>query len=816
MKKQNNELRLAWDFVGNTGTSIFLTGKAGTGKTTFLKTLKERSPKRLVVVAPTGVAAINAGGVTIHSFFQLPLSPYVPEASYQSKYDFSKEKRSIIKIMDLLVIDEISMVRSDLLDAIDNVLRRYRDHRKPFGGVQLLMIGDLQQLAPVVTEQDAQLISKYYDTPFFFGSHALRQINYVTIELRQVYRQSDEVFLGILNNIREGRASQQDYAMLNQRCQPDFRPKEEDGYIRLTTHNNMAQHYNEEQLQRLSSPAHSFHAKIEGTFPEYAYPTDTELILKEGAQVMFIKNDPSADHLFYNGKIGHITRINKENITVHCPDDDYTIDVEPMEWENAKYVLNENTKEIETEVQGTFCQYPLRLAWAITIHKSQGLTFERAIIDANLSFASGQVYVALSRCKTLEGLVLASPIYERSVINDPRVSNYISQQETAATQSIGLLPKLKEMYYVEQLKELFNFSDLREKEEWMSRVLDEHFFQQFPTLCRQHRIALQGIAKEVMSVAAKWTNLFNSMNTEQLHADAFLERVSRSAGYFQKTISDIMQQLLEDTNVSTDNKIFKKKFEDALADVSMVYEIKQRVLQKISSEGFSTTNYLRFKANAAIEAIEETSPSKQKRKRKNAMSMDDIKHPELYKRLIVWRDKKATQQETNPNNIIQQRAIINIANYLPADRPSLIAVQYVGRVSADKYGEDILGIVNTYLAQNNLEGSSVNVIKKEAKQKKGVSETYQITFNLYKEGKTPEQIATERGYAISTIYGHLSYFVHRGLLPLSDFVSPTQQHAILHAAHQLGNNSNITAIKNACSENVTYEQIRMVIDKKPT
>lgn len=701
-KQQNKELRLAWDFVENTGTSIFLTGKAGTGKTTFLKTLRERTPKRMVVVAPTGVAAINAGGVTIHSFFQLPLSPYVPEATYPSKFDFSKEKRSIIQTLDLLVIDEISMVRSDLLDAIDNVLRRYRNHSKPFGGVQLLMIGDLQQLAPVVTEQDAQLINKYYETPFFFGSHALRQINYVTIELKQVYRQSDELFLHLLNNIREGKATQHDFTLLNQRCQPEFRPKEEEGYIRLTTHNNMAQRYNEEQLDLLTTQAHTFQAKIEGTFPEYAYPTDTELILKEGAQVMFVKNDPTLGHLFFNGKIGHVTCISNKGITVHCPGDSYDIDVTPMEWENARYVLNENTKEIDTEIQGTFSQYPLRLAWAITIHKSQGLTFERAIIDASLSFASGQVYVALSRCKSLDGLILANPITQRAVINDPRINSYISQQETAAARSISLLPQLKEQYVVEQLCELFSFSDLYQKEEWMSRVLDEHFFRQFPSLCRQHRIALESLKKEVMTISVKWTNMFNTMLTNQLHTEAFLERVKRSAGYFLQTITETMQQLLEETSVTTDNKARQKRFDEALADLTVAYEMKRRVLQMIQSEGFTIPNYLRFKAKAALEAIDE-SGSKRKRKGRGCMNMSDIKHPELYKRLIVWREKKAAMYETNPNNIIQHRAIINIVNFLPANLPALLTVQYVGRTSVAKYGKDIIEIIRTYLEQSHKE-----------------------------------------------------------------------------------------------------------------
>ena len=698
-KQQNKELRLAWDFVSNTGTSIFLTGKAGTGKTTFLKALREKTPKRMVVVAPTGVAAINAGGVTIHSFFQLPLSPYVPEATYQSKFDFSKEKRSIIQTLDLLVIDEISMVRSDLLDAIDNVLRRYRNHRKPFGGVQLLMIGDLQQLAPVVTEQDAQLISKYYDTPFFFGSRALQQTPYVTIELKQVYRQSDEQFLHLLNSIREGRASKEIFEKLNQRYQPDFRPKEEEGYIRLTTHNNMAQQYNEQQLERLSTPAHTFQAKIEGTFPEYAYPTDTELMLKEGAQVMFVKNDPTPAHAFFNGKIGHVTKITSKGITVRCPDDDFDIEVEPMEWENAKYVLNEKTKEIETEIQGTFSQYPLRLAWAITIHKSQGLTFERAIIDASLSFASGQVYVALSRCKSLEGLILASKLQERAVFNDPRINSYISQQETEAERSISLLPQLKEQYYQEQLRELFDFSDLLQKEQWMSRVLDEYFFRQFPTLCRQHRIAMESISNEVMTVAAKWMGVMGSMTAEQLHAQPFLERVTRSAAYFHKTMMDVLQKLLKETSVTTDNKANQKRFDEALADLIMTYEMKRRTLLMIHNEGFSTANYLHFKAKAALEAIEESS-GKQKRKGKRQINKSDIRYPELYKRLIVWREKKATMYETNANNIIQYRALLNIVNEVPTTLPSLMAVQYVGRTTVKKYGMDILEIVNTFVNQN--------------------------------------------------------------------------------------------------------------------
>ena len=317
----NKELATAWDFVEHTGTSIFLTGKAGTGKTTFLKTIKERSSKRMIVVAPTGVAAINAAGMTIHSFFQLPLTPYVPGAAIRDRYDFSKEKRRIIRSIDMVVIDEISMVRADLLDAIDFVLRRYRDATQPFGGAQLLMIGDLQQLTPVVTPKDEEILRNYYSTPYFFGSKALQQINYVTIQLTRVYRQQDEAFINILNHIRDGKPTQEDLALLNQRCKPFFIPRPEEGYIRLTTHNNMADSYNENELRKLSGRSITFTAEVKGEFPSQNYPAEERLTLKAGAQVMFIKNDPSGRHLYYNGRIGHITSISNDEISVRCAGD---------------------------------------------------------------------------------------------------------------------------------------------------------------------------------------------------------------------------------------------------------------------------------------------------------------------------------------------------------------------------------------------------------------------------------------------------------------------------------------------------------------
>ena len=543
--KTNDELRIAWDFVEHTGRSIFLTGKAGTGKTTFLKTVVEQSKKRSIVVAPTGVAAINAGGMTIHSFFQLPFTPYVPNARIKSKFDFGKEKRRIIASLDLLIIDEISMVRSDLLDAIDSVLRRYRDHYKPFGGVQLLMIGDLQQLTPVVTPEDEALLKPYYDTPYFFGSKALQQIEYVTILLSQVFRQEDATFLDVLNHIREAQPTANDIAVLNQRCQPAFIPKQGEGYIRLTTHNYLADNYNENELKKLPGHSYTFQAQIEGNFPEYSYPTSEVLTLKEGAQVMFVKNDPTGDHRYYNGRIGEVVEISENRVCVLCAGDVEGIEVEPLEWENAQYQLNPETRVIESKVQGTFRQLPLRLAWAITIHKSQGLTFERAIIDANLSFAPGQVYVALSRCKTLEGMVLSAPIEARAIISDKRVEDYIGHQEEEAQRSISQLPQLKEEYYRFLLLELFDFHDIFYKEEHLLRLMTEFFYHAFTDTTELHKRVLSNFSSQTMSVSEKWLQKIRQSPMEQLHTEEFQERVKRSAEWFETSIQEVFANSIE-------------------------------------------------------------------------------------------------------------------------------------------------------------------------------------------------------------------------------------------------------------------------------
>ena len=616
--EQNSELRTAWDFVENTGRSIFLTGKAGTGKTTFLKTIMEHSRKRPIVVAPTGVAAINAGGVTIHSFFQLPFSPYVPGAKVESKFDFGKEKRKIIASSDLLIIDEISMVRADLLDAIDAVLRRFREHGQPFGGMQLLMIGDLAQLTPVVTPEDERMLKPYYDTPYFFGSKALQQIDYVTIQLTHVYRQQDESFIALLNEIREGHPSAEALSKLNSRSlTPGPSPKGEgSGYIRLTTHNNLANFYNESELQKLPGRSYQYRAEVKGTFPEYSYPTAETLVLKEGAQVMFVKNDPSGEHNYYNGRIGRVMEASENRLTVYCEGDAEAIEVEPLEWENMRYTLNEQTREIESEVQGTFKQLPLRLAWAITIHKSQGLTFDRAIIDANQSFAPGQVYVALSRCRTLEGLVLASPLEPRAVINDERVDSYISQQEYQAERSIQQLPMLKQEYERYLLMQLFDFRAVIDLQESMVRIFAEFFYHSHASLKQLHDQTLLDLRQRVLEVAVKWQQKIQTMPIESLRDADFLDRVKRSAEYFADQLRDILTKPIElSVKVETNNKQASRRLNNALPDLKQAWLARRYLLVKMAEKGYTVDNYLHEKQMSMLDALGEDDV-KPKRKRK--------------------------------------------------------------------------------------------------------------------------------------------------------------------------------------------------------
>lgn len=724
----NEQTQLAWNIIETTNTNLFLTGKAGTGKTTFLRRLKTESSKRIIVVAPTGIAAINAEGVTIHSFFQLSFAPFIPDAQYKTKeqqYRFSKQKIRVIQNIDTLVIDEISMVRADLLDAVDSVLRRFRKNQQPFGGVQMVMIGDLGQLAPVAKDDEWQLLSRYYETPYFFSSLALKRTRYAIVELKTVYRQNDLRFLDILNKVRDNCADASVLQALNSRYIPNFQPRAEEGYIRLTTHNFQAQHVNDHQLSLLPGQPYTYKAEITGKYPEMLFPTEETLTLKKDAQVMFVKNDSKPAKEYYNGMIGTVTEINDKHFFVRAKDTGVVIKVEPEQWDNTRYVINEQTNEIAEEVDGTFTQFPVKPAWAITVHKSQGLTFDRAIIDVQRAFTHGQTYVALSRCRTLEGLVLSAPLPQSAIIRDSAVDDYINHaaEHTPTEEQIGLLQR---DYYLSVVSELFDFRPLMDS---FSRVLDllmGHFRRTYPKLILEYKARLATIKNQLYDVAERFKLQYNQIviSTADYQADSHLqERLTKGATYFARTLSDI-EQLVKNTEVKTDTPEVKKQFTELFATLKEIAMQKRALLNFVKDDGFHLNEYLHQRAVVLMGKDAAKTPKTSKTERKQAKdkqqtatparttatnaseepktpaasttaSATELKvlHPEVLDALTIWRRQRALTAHMPAYCILQQKAIIAIANLLPEDKDALARIPFCGKVKAEKYGDEILAVV---------------------------------------------------------------------------------------------------------------------------
>lgn len=633
MIEKDERFTLAERYVEETGVSVFLTGKAGTGKTTFLKEIIRQTSKRFAVVAPTGVAAINAGGVTIHSFFQLPLCPYLPDVKelvteYQMPErmrSLRKERVKILRTLDLLIIDEISMVRADILDAIDDILKRYRRNDKPFGGVQLLMIGDIQQLPPVVKESERPYMEQVYSSPFFFNSKVLQRLPYVTIQLEKVHRQSDILFLDILNEVRSGMPSEAALQELNKRLNPGFVPPEDERWIRLTTHNAQADSVNEAKMNALETDEATFEAQVEGIFPENAYPAETQLRLRVGAQVMFVRNDTSGEARYYNGKIATVEKVKPQLIVKDETGESIVVTTE--KWENIRYGLNEESGEIEGIVDGTFEQVPLRPAWAVTIHKSQGLTFDHVIIDAGSAFSFGQVYVALSRCRTLEGIILTTPITRRCTFTSEEVSAFESSREPADEVRLKLSAMSNE-YFTSTLCDAFDLQRLRYLYNRVNRIYQVNLSNLYPDQADRFNKVGAGMSDQIGETESQqsseasgkdnpktFTGIRSLSDTAQkfqrqiryiaasIHSGApedlplLRERVTKACEYFRKELKPLASFAAPLTLIEIDDKEVKKAFKAAAEEFLNELRFRLTLYETILSEEFSTKAYHKLKTD---------------------------------------------------------------------------------------------------------------------------------------------------------------------------------------------------------------------------
>lgn len=702
----NPQLDLAEQYLRNTDVSIFLTGKAGTGKTTFLRHIVETIDKRYVVVAPTGVAAINAGGVTIHSQFQLPFCPYLPDVKeLVTEYQMPEQntrmrqnKIAVLRSLDLLIIDEISMVRADLLDSIDNSLRRYRRSQRPFGGVQLLMIGDLRQLPPVVTDDERPYMEQVYPSPFFFNSKALQRIDYVTIQLTTIYRQQDQCFVGLLNNIRDNRFDADTLNSLNARYIPDFDGDGKHDYIRLTTHNRQADSINNSRMEALKTRCYTLDAVVSGTFSESIMPVDCQLQLKVGEQVMFVKNDTSGGHRYYNGKIGTIESIEEDSDEpsgykiIIIDQEGERIQASRETWENMRFEVNKKNGQIEQIVDGTFTQFPLRPAWAITIHKAQGLTFDHVIIDAADAFSFGQVYVALSRCRSLEGLVLSRPLSPRGAISSTDIINFDRSRPTE--QSIrDALPQYAVQCFYDKVFELFDVGGIEHSIEQISRIFGSHLRSTYPKQC-QTLLDLQTSLSQLGDVSSRFRNQIMRLSASYAtDSPTILQRISQGAAYYLEQIKEVESTVMPILNVDIDNKDTRSDVEEQAQRLKEQLTEKKQCLETAAKEDFSVSAYNHAKIAASVKSANAQNAEK---KSPTAKTYSNEAHPKLISMLSNWRRSKAEKMGLPAYVVLRQKSLLAIADALPSTPRELLKVDGIGKKTIDQYGQEILKIVADY------------------------------------------------------------------------------------------------------------------------
>jgi len=812
----NDVFDLAFKFVTETNENIFLTGKAGTGKTTFLKYLKENCSKNIIVAAPTGVAAINAGGVTLHSLFQLPFNPFLPTKNHKdellAKIRFNKQRQQLLRKMELLVIDEISMVRCDTMDAIDTILRSIRrKHHLPFGGIQVLCIGDLHQLPPVAQRHEWNILQEYYPSPFFFDSNVIKEQMPLLIELNKVYRQKEDSFISLLNKVRNNKMTPEDFADLNQKYDPSFRPSLEEKYITLTSHNNQADLINNRELQKLSSPSFMYEAVINGDFPENTYPAEGSLILKDGAQVMFLKNDVTQKR-YFNGKIGVIKFLNEDEIIVEC--DGINITVLPETWENTRYVLNRADGKLEQETLGTFTQFPLRLAWAITIHKSQGLTFEKVMIDAGAAFSSGQVYVALSRCTGLDGIVLLSKIPKEAIYSNDNVikgHDALTHKGSLADRFAGA----RQIFTQQLLKDIFSFDEINSVIEILHLKINEN-------------------NEKLNKEAGEWIeNLKNNFSSDKTVGVKFLKRIEElmkeepvveNNGPLQKRISDAAthfqpkfisyQQTVQHNPLVTEHKEAATIIDETLSQLVLSFHLANYYLQ-YCKQPFSITSFLQHKLKYAQPRFSITCYATGKNQ-----SFTDIPNADLYDTLRRWRNSILEDTGMPIYMVANQATLKEIATYLPSTKKDLQQLSGFGKAKVDKYGDEIIAFVETYCSVNNVEtnmSAKAANPKRERKEKTGEAkiDTKTISFNFFKEGKTVAEIAKERNLSISTIEGHLAWYIENGEIDLNKIVSMEKQLLIKTVVKIHGSQSH-KILKQNLPDNISYGEIRLVLASAKT
>ncbi|HMO33079.1 MAG TPA: helix-turn-helix domain-containing protein [Lacibacter sp.] len=808
----NEPFDLAFRFITETQEAVFLTGKAGTGKTTFLKYLKEHTTKNMVVAAPTGVAAINAGGVTLHSLFQLPFHPFLPTGAGRrellARLRFGKQKQHLFRKLELLVIDEISMVRCDVLDAIDAILRSIRrNHEQPFGGVQLVCIGDLYQLPPVAQQQEWQLLQEFYSSPYFFDSKAVQEQQPLLIELTTIYRQKEEVFVRLLNRVRNNEMTAEDFEELHQRFNPGFRPPPGETFITLTSHNAQADRINNRELQQLHTVLHTYTATVQGDFAENNYPAEFELRLKEGAQVMFLKNDPVGKQ-YFNGKIGVVESLSTDGISVRCSDG--TVQVKKDTWDSIRYTLNRQTEQLEEEVLGSFEQYPLRLAWAVTIHKSQGLTFDNVVIDAAAAFSSGQVYVALSRCTRLEGIVLLSRIPPTALISNDQV---VQGQKT-------LTPKGSLAERFAGARQLFTqqlFDDLFGMQE------PERLFRMLKEQCRSNTDQLKEAGKDwlvhwerqllsLVEVGHKFlAQVAPLLKQQPIEANSNLQkRITDASDYFLAQ-AETLEAFLRKHPFSTEHKEAAEMIDERLQELAQELH-RWKYLLRFCGEPFTVTGYLRHKLQYQAPRLTGITAYAI---RQSATPVSGTAHPELYRVLRAWRDATCQEQNLPVFYVAKNETLLEICSYLPLSKEDLLRIKGMGTAKVEKWGPELLDIISDYCAEHQLQSQMhayQGAPKRERKPRAAAERvaSHLLTYEQLQQGKSPEHIANDRNLTLNTVESHIMRLIQSGFLPTDDYVPDPERKRKIEAVIKEYPDANLTDWKSRLADDVRYFDIKLV------